>query len=150
MLAQDVDIADRETAARILELQRAAYAVEASLVGSTDIPPLHESLTELQDAQLEWLAIESDGVIVAAMAWTDNGHTIDIDRLMVDPRSARRGYATSLVLSLDLSKPVTVSTGSRNAPADALYRQLGFDVVGESEPVPGLPIRHYVRRPDGS
>ncbi len=148
MPTEKIDISDPAIAQRVLEVQRAAYAVEAGLIGSTEIPPLQESLAELQSAPLHWLASRSGDRIVAAIAWTDDGELIDIDRLMVDPAAMRQGHASALVLALDLSKPVTVSTGSRNAPADALYRRLGFVPVGKSEPVPGLPVRHYVRRPD--
>ncbi len=150
MLVEKLDLDDPTTARQVLALQRAAYAVEAELVGSVGIPPLAETLEEMRAAPLEWLAIRSAGRIVAALAWTQSGDTIDIDRLVVDPAAMRRGYGSTLVRSLDLSKTITVSTGELNTPAHALYSRLGFEVTGASEPAPGLPIRHYVRRPDGS
>ncbi|MDJ0952844.1 MAG: GNAT family N-acetyltransferase [Acidimicrobiia bacterium] len=150
MRVEKLDLDDPTVAGRVLVLQRAAYAVEAELVGSTEIPPLTETLEDMRAAPLEWVGIRSEGRIVAAMAWRQIGDTIDIDRLIVDPEAMRRGYGSTLVLSLDLSKTITVSTGERNAPAHALYSRLGFEVTGAGEPAPGLPVRHYVRRPDGS
>ncbi len=150
MLVENLDLEDPVTARQVLAVQRAAYTVEAELIGSTAIPPLAETLEDMQAAPLQWLAIRAEGRIVAALAWTQSDDAIDIDRLVVDPAAMRRGYGSALVNALDRSKTITVSTGEANTPAHELYSRLGFEVSGASEPAPGLPIRHYVRRPDGS
>jgi len=48
----------------LLELQRAAHAVEAELPGDDRIPPLRESLAELGSAELTWLAVDRGGTLV--------------------------------------------------------------------------------------
>ena len=53
----DVDVAVAE---RVLQIQRAAYAVEAELVGYDAIPPLHETLAELQSQPLIFLGVSCD------------------------------------------------------------------------------------------
>ena len=39
-----------------------------------------------------------------------------------------------------------VSTGSKNAPAIALYEKLGFTEIGRTEPVPGLSVTRFELR----
>lgn len=82
---------DRELAGALLEVQHAAYAVEAGLIGDERIPPLHENLEDLQNAPLQWLAAFADGGLVGAVAWSEDSSEVDIDRLLVAPSAHRRG-----------------------------------------------------------
>lgn len=148
MVVEMLDISDAAVAAQVLELQRAAYQVEADLVGSTDIPPLHESLSELMAASVRWRGIRIDDEIVAAIAFTQDGSHIDIDRLVVAPGRMRLGYGSALLSSLDPGAAIVVSTGSENRPACDFYLRHGFTEAGESEPVPGLAVTHFHRRPE--
>jgi hypothetical protein len=43
-----LDLTQRHVASAVHELQRRAYRIEAELIGSTKIPPLRETLEELQ------------------------------------------------------------------------------------------------------
>jgi SAM-dependent methyltransferase len=141
-----LDLSDGGTVARVLEIQRAAYAREAELVGFDSIPPLHETLDELQRQPLEWLGVVEDGVIVGAMAITGEARECDIDRLVVDPMWHRRGIGRRLVQAVTHHAVVTVSTGAANAPAVALYESLGFRRVGETEVAPGFWTVQFERR----
>jgi GNAT superfamily N-acetyltransferase len=145
MLVVDLDISDPAVAAELLALQRSSYAVEAALIGSDEIPPLHESLEELRDAPLQWRGIRMDGCIVAAIAFTGDGTIIDIDRLVVAPRWFRRGLASGLLGTFDGHEAITVATGTDNTPAHFLYARHGFVAAGTSTPVPGLSVTHFVR-----
>ena len=44
IVIEPLDLADPATAADVLRVQRAAYRVEAELIGFDGIPPLHEPL----------------------------------------------------------------------------------------------------------
>ncbi len=145
-----LDMADAAVAAEVLAVQRAAYRVEADLIGSAHIPPLHETLDELMGAKLEWLGIRDSGAVVAVIGYTRDDGVVDIDRLMVAPSAMRQGHGAALVEALGDDGTITVSTGTRNGPARELYSKLGFEIAGESEPVPGLPVTHYLRRSDES
>ncbi|WP_448641360.1 GNAT family N-acetyltransferase [Geodermatophilus sp. URMC 63] len=143
---------DPVLAARLLDLQRAAYAVEARLIGDDRIPALHEDLPALRDAGLHWLVAEEDGV-VAAVAWRVTDGCLDLDRLVVDPAHARRGLGRALVgavLTEAAGRRVTVSTGRDNTPARRLYAALGFREVGEREVLPGLWLVDAVHRADAA
>jgi ribosomal protein S18 acetylase RimI-like enzyme len=135
---------DRAVAQRVLEIQRAAYAVEAGIVGYDAIPPLHERLDELQSRDLIFLGVSCDRALGGVLAYRRDGDTVDIDRLAVDPAFFRRGLARRLMRELfvrerDASR-FTVSTGLGNQPAISLYESYGFHVVGADEPMPGVRI----------
>ena len=146
-----LDLSDDETARAVLALQRAAYAVEAGLIGSDGIPALTETLERLRAAGESWLgALDAEtGRLAGAVAWRELDHgTVDICRLVVAPEAFRRGIATALLNALDSAFPgrsMVVSTGRTNEPAIALYRRRGFRPVRDREAAPGLWITELER-----
>ncbi|PWW22551.1 ribosomal protein S18 acetylase RimI-like enzyme [Geodermatophilus normandii] len=144
---------DPALAVRLLEVQHAAYAVEARLIGDDRIPALTEDLAALTSAGLSWLVAREGSTVLGALGWrstdgTDGG--IDVDRLVVDPAHARRGTGRALVaavLELAGDRPVTVSTGRDNNPARRLYAQAGFREVAEREVLAGLWLVELARIP---
>jgi ribosomal protein S18 acetylase RimI-like enzyme len=135
---------DRAVARRVLEIQHAAYAVEAGLVGYDTIPPLHETVVELQSQPLTFLGVSCDRTLAGVLGYRRQGDTVDIDRLAVHPTFFRRGLATKLLRELLArerdARHFTVSTGLGNHPAINVYERFGFRVVGDNEPVPGVRI----------
>lgn len=133
--------------AGLIDLQRAAYRIEAEIIGDDRIPPLHETSEELRAQPLTWLgAFDDDGTLLGAVAWQETAEEVDLDRLMVDPGAHRRGVGRALVkevLARAGERGVVVSTGRDNTPARTLYERLGFTLTGEAEPVPGLWVVHY-------
>ena len=145
-----LDLTDLVLAAQVLTLQRAAYRVEADMIGFDGIPPLHESLADLVAAPLTWMGIKKDDRVVAAIAFTQDGRGVDVDRLVVDRDATRCGFGSALVEALDPAATITVSTGTKNLPAHRLYEAQGFKSIGESSPAPGLRVTHFERKaPNG-
>ncbi|MGY1704689.1 GNAT family N-acetyltransferase [Geodermatophilus sp. SYSU D00697] len=140
-------VTDEARARELLAVQVAAYAVEAALIGDDRIPPLREDLVGLRSAGLSWLgALDGDGRLAGAVAWTEDGALLDVERLVVAPAAARRGIGTALVRALLAradGRPAVVATGRANAPARALYERLGFVPTGEREVLPGLWVTAY-------
>jgi ribosomal protein S18 acetylase RimI-like enzyme len=143
---EQLDPAGHGVAEQLLALQRAAYRVEADLIGFDGIPPLHESLKELQAQPLEWIGLRADSRIVAALAYRVERDLCDIDRLVVDPRYFGRGYGSALVASLLHHPQITVSTGTANTPARRLYEKHGFQATGTREIAHGVTVTQYERR----
>ncbi len=141
--------ADPASAQRLLELQRAAYAAEAELLGFEGIPPLHETLEELLAIPQRWLGRFAAVELVGGLAWEDGGDAgPEISRLVVAPAAWRSGHATALLDAFERltdRRPVRVATGSDNAPALALYARRGFVATGEEEIAPGILLTRLLR-----
>lgn len=147
-MIDEIDLDDDAIAARVVEIQRAAYAVEAELIGFDGIPNLRETVADLRTrADLIWRGAFVDGELAATIAWIDEGTVIDIDRLAVDPAFARRGLGRALVRAVPAGRPTIVATGAANAPAVALYAGEGFRPIDETEIAPGVLMAHFRREP---
>jgi ribosomal protein S18 acetylase RimI-like enzyme len=144
-----LDVADASVAARVLELQRRSYEVEARLIGSDRIPPLHESLEELQACGETFLGAYVEGRLAAVVSWRFDGATIDLHRLAVLPEFFRRGIGVALLRAALRSEPKALraiaQTGAVNEPAKQLYRGEGFAELDEREVLPGLWISQFER-----
>jgi GNAT superfamily N-acetyltransferase len=113
----------------VLTVQRAAYAIEAELIGYPDLPPLRETLAGLQATAEEiWLCSEGDE-LVGVVGLEHGAEEMVVARLFVAPAWFRRGVGSALVehaLQQARGRRVRVGTGARNAPALALYERFGF------------------------
>jgi ribosomal protein S18 acetylase RimI-like enzyme len=145
-----LDLGDESTAFDLLELQRRAYRVEAKLIGSDGIPPLRETLTELQRSGETFLGVRLDGALVGAISWRLDGETIDLHRLVVEPTRFRKGVGSTLLRAALAAEPsarvAIVQTGAANEPALALYRREGFAETEQLEPLPGLRVVRLTKR----
>jgi ribosomal protein S18 acetylase RimI-like enzyme len=144
-----LDVSDRAVAAEVLELQRRAYRIEADLIGSDGIPPLTESLEELQASGETFLGALVDGRLAGAISWRLDGGTLDLHRLVVDPERFRGGIGTELVRAALAAEPearrAIVQTGAANEPAKRLYLRQGFEELDELEVGPGLRVTRFAR-----
>ncbi|MFC4913956.1 GNAT family N-acetyltransferase [Actinomadura gamaensis] len=146
---RSLDLADPAVLRTVWEIQRAAYAVEAELIGFDGIPGLHESMAELRRCGEHFLGGEDESGIAGAVSWNvlDVG-VIEICRLVVHPRAHRLGLASALLDALDAQmKPrrTIVSTGTGNGPALALYQRRGFVPVGERTIAEGVTVTSLER-----
>jgi ribosomal protein S18 acetylase RimI-like enzyme len=134
----------------VLEVQHAAYAIEAALIGFAELPPAVETVQRLQACGEELWLCEEDGELLGAVGLEGGEEELVIARLFVAPSAFRRGVGTALVekaLAEANGLPVRVGTAAANAPALALYEGLGFRRVAESEPAPGVRYLTLKRDP---
>ena len=147
-MIQGIDITDPLEAARVLELQRASYRIEADLIGFA-VPPMRETLEELQSSGEVFHGWLEAGVLAGFASHKLIGDTLDIHRVAVHPAFFRRGIARGLLqFSLQLepsARRAIVQTGSLNDPARRLYESLGFEVLGLREVAPGLSVTLFTK-----
>jgi ribosomal protein S18 acetylase RimI-like enzyme len=134
----------------VLEVQHAAYAIEAELIGYPQLPPAHETLAALQACGEELWLCEEDGALLGVVGLEHADDELLIARLFVAPWALRRGVGTALVLhalSRAGGRRVRVGTGAANAPAVNLYEGLGFRRSDVREPAPSVAWVELVRDP---
>ncbi len=145
-----LDLSDTGIATELLELQRRAHKVEAVLIGSRELPPLVETLDELQSSGETFLGVLVGGRIAGAVSYRFLGDTIDLHRLVVDPTRFRGGMGTALVRAALAAEPsalrAIVQTGANNNPAKALYRREGFEETDVLEVAPGVRVARFSKR----
>jgi ribosomal protein S18 acetylase RimI-like enzyme len=134
----------------VLEVQHAAYAIEAALIGYPQLPPAHETLAALQATREELWLCEEGGELCGVVGLEQHADELVIARLFVAPAAFRRGIGSALVahaLARADGRRVRVGTGARNAPALALYERFGFRRLKEREPAPNVGYVELVRDP---
>lgn len=141
-----LDLGDLATVEAIVALQRASYAVEAELIGTTDLPPLRETPAQLAQTRETFLGAHDGGALVGAISYRRRWGTLDIHRLVVHPDAFRRGVASALLRALPKARRVIVSTAAANGPARALYERHGFEVVRETVVPTDIGLVHFERR----
>ncbi|MFF3674071.1 GNAT family N-acetyltransferase [Streptomyces sp. NPDC002120] len=145
-----LDLTDDATATAVHRIGRAAYAVEAELIGFDGIPALGESLAQMRAQELDWIGAVCDGggELAGFLAWEEEpGGDVSIDRVCVSPARFRRGIASLLLrhalTDLFPGRPVKVTTGAANTPAVSLYEHLGFTRGPDFSPAPGLVMASF-------
>ena len=145
-----LDLDDPATLEALVALQRAAYRIEADLLGVRTLPALTESPRQLRGAHETFLGAFEGERLVGAVSWRRRRDLVEIHRLVVDPDEFRRGIGTSLLSGLEAAEPgarrTIVATGAENPPARRLYERHGFTPYDRRTAAGGVPIVTYERR----
>ena len=127
-----VEQATVQDAAEILALQKLAYRDEAKIYGDYSIPPLTQTVEEIEaefDCQLFLKASADGGMVGSVRAYMMQG-TCFIGRLIVHPDYQNQGIGTRLMFEIeeyfDRASRFELFTGSKSARNLRLYRKLGY------------------------
>jgi ribosomal protein S18 acetylase RimI-like enzyme len=113
--------------------------------------PLHPGVADVQAGDAFYLGAWHDGTLggLLAIARDDEPGRLCIATLVVHPARQRRGLGRALVadaLRRSGGMPLAVAAGAANAPALALYRGFGFEVVRRGSFGPdALPLVKLLR-----
>ena len=130
-LIQPLDHRQRAVAEQIHAVMRPAYAQEARLLQTDHFPPLGTTVEDVQRSVEFHLGAWSGDTLqgVVSVGPDDEPDQLCIGMLVVHPSAQRQGIARALMqdaLRRGAGMVYAVATGAANAPALALYRELGF------------------------
>lgn len=146
-MIKHLNIKDTNIAETVLKIQKAAYKIEAERIGYDKIPPLQESLSELQASNEIFYGYYLDNILVGLLSFKVKDYILDIHRMAVHPTFFRRGIANSFLQFIEKNKygakKIIVSTGKENTPAIHLYLKNGYIKIGESEISKGIYLTNF-------
>ena len=144
--------ADVENAPDILALQKLAYKSEALLYGDCALPPLTQTLPEIEAefaSKIVLRAIEA-GRIVGSVRASLSEHTCFVGRLVVHPDCRRQGIGTRLLLDIEEFFPAArrfeLFTGTRSVDNIRLYQRLGYREYREEDQSPNVRLVFMEKR----
>lgn len=126
--------AKKEDLREILDPQYLAYQSEAEIYNDHNIPPLKQTLEEVEsefDKGVILKATDENGNIIGSVrAFRENG-SVYIGKLIVHPNRQRQGIGTALLSTVEAHFPdqrYELFTGSKSVRNIALYERLGYKI----------------------
>lgn len=125
-------------AGEVLTVQRAAFVSEAAIYGSVDMPPLTQTLPELE-AELRsesGFTARVDGRLVGAIRFVRDGDLLLIGRIAIAPDMQGEGIGRRLLDAAEKATDAEIAelfTGSLSEANIRLYTSCGYE---EHERVP--------------
>lgn len=127
-----------DDAGEVLTVQRAAFVSEAAIYGNVDMPPLTQTLAELE-AELRsesGLTARIDGRLVGAIRYVVRDGLLLVGRIAIAPDTQGEGIGKLLLESAEKESGADVAelfTGSLSEANIRLYESCGYE---EHERVP--------------
>jgi ribosomal protein S18 acetylase RimI-like enzyme len=139
-----INIHDDDLAQQVLAVQRPSYQSESELIEYPNLPPLLETVADLQNSDETFVGYWVDGQLAGVLSYEQRDEGIHIDRLVVHPDYFRRGIGRALLQWLETavssSPHITVSTAAKNQPAIQLYQSQGYTIVQYTALPDGLEL----------
>jgi GNAT superfamily N-acetyltransferase len=122
-----------EKAGEVLTVQRAAFVAEARLHGTTEIPPLVETLDEVRRELAETITLGAllAGRLLGAVRLSVDGPVGWISRVAVAPDQQGKGIGSGLLAAIEAAAPPQVrrfqlTAGKKSHANVAMYERRGY------------------------
>lgn len=146
-----IERAIHDDAAEILALQKLAYQSEAAIWNDYTIPPLTQTLENLQAQFADHIILKAvdNGEIIGSVRGKQENGTCYIGRVIVHPDRQNRGIGTQLMAAIEAAFPAArrfeLFTGQKSERNLYLYQKLGYCVFKE-EPLNECVIIVYLEK----
>ena len=123
-----------ENAEEILSLQKIAYVSEAKIIDDFTIPPLHQTIEEIQSEfrNQTFLKVELDDVIIGSVRTFLEGKTCYIGKLIVHPKNQNNGIGKKLLQAAEKQFPdaerYELFTGQKSKRNLYIYEKNGYQI----------------------
>lgn len=131
--------AEKNDLQNILDLQYLAYQSEAKLFSDPNIPPLRQTLAEVESEYEKGVVLkavdENNTIIGSVRAYYDND-TVYIGKLMVHPEKQGQGIGTQLLAAIENEYPqqrYELFTSSKSKKNIELYEKSGYKIFREKQ-----------------
>lgn len=143
----ELDIRDIQIARDVKELQMASYKIEAEIMDFYDIPPLKDTIDDLQGCNEIFYGYNISGSLAGMISYKIIESTLDIHRVAIHPSFFRMGIASKLInfveeLESNIER-IVVCTGKENLPAVSLYLKNGYKKKKDIEIETGIYITKF-------
>ncbi|MNN02229.1 Acetyltransferase YpeA [compost metagenome] len=130
----------------ILQLQYLAYQSEAEIYNDYSIPPLTQTITQLEEEFAEQVILKAvvDNRIVGSVRALKDGETCKIGKLIVHPDYQNRGIGSKLMNAIEgrfihCSK-YELFTGAKSLKNISLYQKRGYQQTRKINVSPRLTL----------
>ncbi len=137
-----IEIAKVSDAQQILSIQKEAYLSEAEIYDDYNIPPLTQTLKEIEsdfDSHTFYVA-KIDGMVVGSVNLKIEGNTGFIGRLIVTPNLQNQGIGSMLMEIVEISNAnldaFELFTGYKSERNLSFYSKMGYQEF-KRQPVDG-------------
>ncbi len=146
-----IEEAIKADAPAILAIQKLAYRSEAELYGFFEMPPLIETLEQLETEFATSLVLKAmDGDrIIGSVRGKVNDTECYVGRLSVHPDFQDRGIGRALMEEVEARHPqvmrFTLFTGSKSAKNIGLYERLGYRTERREPVAEGVDLLYMAK-----
>ena len=131
---------------QILDLQKEAYASEAQIYNDFSIPPLLQTLEDLEN-EFEsniFFKVEINGKIIGSVrAYQENGKCY-IGKLIVSPAHQNQGLGSKLLKQIELQfshvEKYILFTGAKSDKNLHIYKKYGYQITNQRKVSDNLTI----------
>ncbi|AGF79469.1 acetyltransferase, N-acetylglutamate synthase [Desulfocapsa sulfexigens DSM 10523] len=148
-----IEIASKNDANEILEIQKSAFLGQAAIYNNYELPPLTQSLESIENefGEKTFLKVVINGQIIGAVRFKQKEGIVTIDRIVVKPEYQNKGIGTLLLKQIEKiatnPKSYQLFTGNKSSRNIHLYEKSGYKVIKKETTNQGIELLKMEKLP---